>query len=287
MLKENKNNCLVCGQHDFDLIYDHTLMCCRICGFITANMDIDEEILKNIYSENYFKGEEYLDYLKDKEGLQKNFRNRLKQIGKFYPNQNDSTVLEIGCAYGFFGEEFLKLYPNADYTGIDVVSEAITHARKELGLNAYCQDYLSFKTDKKFDHVFLWDVIEHLQHPGKFIDKIHSEQKPGGKLYITTGDIGTWLPRFQKKSWRLIHPPSHIHYFSKRSITKLLETKGYKVNSVKYPSVYRGIKLIFYSLFILNKKPFALVRWVYNKLPSELFIPLNTFDIMFLTATKR
>ena len=51
----------------------------------------------------------------------------------------------------------------------------------------------------------------------------------GGKTYITTGDISAALPRFQKEKWRMIHPPSHLHYFSKKTLTLLLERYDLKV----------------------------------------------------------
>ena len=132
----------------------------------------------------------------------------------------------------------------------------------------------------------MWDVIEHLVNPEEFIKKASFETKRNGRIYITTGDISAWLPKKQKEKWRMIHPPTHVHYFTKNSITRLLNKHGYEIERISYPPVSRSIRVIFYSLFILNKKPFKLFQWIYKLIPEKASIKLNTFDIMFVIARK-
>ncbi len=85
----------------------------------------------------------------------------------------------------------------------------------------------------------------------------------------------------------MIHPPSHLHYFSKKTITLLLEKYNFKVTNVKYEAIYRSLKQIFYSLFILNKRNSSICNKIFDKIPNNLFIPLNTFDIMHIKAIKK
>ena len=132
----------------------------------------------------------------------------------------------------------------------------------------------------------MWDVIEHLITPNKVREKISEEIDSGGRLYITTGDIDAVIPKIRKASWRMIHPPTHLHYFSKKTLSILLEKYGFKVTHIKYPSVSRSIKLIFYSLFILNKSPNKLLFKIYNIIPNHWYFPFNSFDIMFVIAEK-
>lgn len=279
--------CLVCGHHAFLAIHRGTLLRCRHCGFTTANLDIGAQALEQVYTEKYFKGEEYEDYLRDKNVLQMNFRDRLQRISRVIGTKDMVNVLEIGCAYGFFAETLHQFLPSVSYTGYDVVPEAVAHARNVLHRNAICADYLEAAPDGAFSDVFLWDVIEHLPQPEAFIAKIASETRPGGRMYITTGDIGRLLPRLQGPRWRLIHPPSHLHYFTRSSLGRLLEKNGYEVVHVSYPPVRRSIKLIFYSLFMLRKRPSRSISNIYGRIPERWNIPLNTFDIMFVIARKR
>lgn len=265
-------------------IYNSTLMRCENCSHVFANMTIEEDKLKEIYSENYFKGEEYSDYLSDKAMLQKNFKKRLRYISRYSPKM--TSVLELGCAYGFFAE-LIRTLPGLHYSGYDIVPEAIAYAKEKLQLNVFCEDYLIAKAPSTFyTDVFMWDVIEHLPQPELFIQKAAKESAVGGRIYITTGDISRFVPRLRKAKWRMIHPPSHLHYFTKKSITKLLNDNDYSVESITYPSVSRSIRLIFYSLFILRKKPRKFIHNIYNKIPEKASVSINMFDIMFVVAKK-
>ncbi len=250
-------------------------------------MTISSEELKKTYTENYFKGEEYVDYIRDKEILQSNFQIRLKNILKRREVKEISNALEIGCAYGFFSEVLHKNFSNIKYVGYDVVPEAIDYGKNILHQNVVCENYLNSKTEEKYSDVFMWDVIEHLPNPDVFIEKISKETKRGSRLYITTGDIDRIVPKIQKARWRMIHPPSHLHYFSRKTLGLLLEKNGFKIVTVSYPSISRSIHLIFYSLFMLRKNPSTLTKKIYNIIPKSWSIPINTFDIMFVTAEKK
>lgn len=279
--------CLVCCANQFEPIYNNTLLKCGSCGFITANMEVDSEILKQTYTENYFKGEEYVDYLRDKDILQTNFKKRLKQIYKITDKSKIANVLEIGCAYGFFAETINSDLKNIKYVGYDVVPEAIEYGKNILKQNVVCGDYLEAIVTEKLSDVFMWDVIEHLPNPEKFIEKASGELQSGGRIYITTGDIERFVPRMQKAKWRMIHPPSHLQYFSKQTLSKLVEAKGFRVVDVSYPPVYRSVRLIYYSLFMLRKKYPRFVEKIYNLIPSKMNIAINTYDIMFMIAEKK
>ena len=281
-----EKKCLICGNQKFSKIYNETLLKCGSCNFITANLEIDLKELEKVYTENYFKGEEYLDYLRDKNILQTNFKKRLTKINKLIGFEKITNSLEIGCAYGFFGETLTQLVPKTKYIGFDIVPEAINYGKESLKQHIFCSDYLEEKQSEKLSDVFMWDVIEHLPNPEKFIEKASSELALGGRIYITTGDIERLIPRKQKEKWRMIHPPSHLHYFSKKTLTTLLNKNGFEVISVTYPPVYRSIRLIFYSLFMLRKNPSKLINKIYSWIPEKMNIPLNTYDIMFVIARK-
>jgi len=250
-------------------------------------MDISDELLKATYSINYFMGEEYMDYENDREVLRLNFKKRIPGIKKV--SRHGSPVnhcLEIGCAYGFFGEVLLQ-YFKTTYKGIDVVAEAIAYGKDNLKLDLVKGDFLvEPPPSTPWSDVFMWDVIEHLSNPHFFLQKVHKEMITGGRIYITTGDIGALIPRIQGKKWRMIHPPSHIHYFSQKTLAMLLQNYGFKVINAQYLPVYRSVRQIYYSLFLL-KKSGKISSKLFNLIPSQWHIPVNTFDIVFMTAIKK
>jgi 2-polyprenyl-3-methyl-5-hydroxy-6-metoxy-1,4-benzoquinol methylase len=267
-------------------IYSGMLRKCLTCGFVTANLDLKSDDIDELYDSGYFKGEEYLDYVKNKVIFQKNFRRRVSQILTLAGREKIKSVLDIGCAYGFFGEVVRAMIPEATYLGVDISEEAIAHVSDELNLEVIHAPYLEYDGIRKFTDVCMWDVIEHLQHPDRFLEKIHSDLEPDGRLWITTGDIDALVPRIMKRRWRMIHPPTHLHYFSARTLGHLLTRKGFEVRRISYPRVTRGLQQIFYSLFMLGEKPGKWVRKFHSAIPPKMSVNINTFDIMFVMAVK-
>lgn len=280
--------CLVCNSPVLKEIHHGLLVKCRDCGFITANMNLSSEDFSRYYGESYFTGEEYSDYASDKEILQYNFSKRINDLKKRSVGIPVENVLEIGCAYGFFGELVVKNFPDCCYTGIDVATEALMKGQKITGIPLQYADYLLFPSPEvKYSDIFMWDVIEHLPRPEDFIAKIANETKQGGRVHITTGDINRLLPRLQGRKWRMIHPPTHLHYFSKKTLTLLLENNGFQVEYYSYPPVFRSVKQIFYSLFLLKKKEKKWKSKIYNSISEKRFLKVNTFDIIYLIAKKK
>jgi len=282
------NSCQICQSNRLTPLYNNTLLRCETCTHIRANMEVSAEKLAEIYSENYFKGEEYADYLADKIILQQNFAKRLQSIRQLNPVPSYKQVLEIGCAYGFFAELFRNQNPHAAYLGIDLAEEAVSYGKNTLHQPLESGDYLQLQApENSYSDVFMWDVIEHLPNPELFIQKIAAETQSGSRIYITTGDIGSRLATWQKNKWRMIHPPTHLHYFTRQSLKILLSHYGFEEERVSYPPVSRSLKVIFYSLFMLNKKYGSLVKKLYESIPEKASISVNTYDIMFFTARKK
>jgi len=284
---KSTNSCLVCKSREMKPIYSGILRKCLNCGFVTASLTGDRVKIDKLYHARYFQGEEYMDYQKDKVILQKKFRRRVNQIFKLAGRENIKSILDIGCAYGFFGEVARTMIPEASYQGFDISQEAIRYASEHLNLNVIRANYLESTADMQFTDACMWDVIEHLQYPDRFLEKIHTELEPAGRLWITTGDIDALIPRIMKRRWRMIHPPTHLHYFSSQTLRHLLTRKGFEVQRISHPPVIRGLRQIFYSYFMLGKNPGTMVQKIHSIIPPKMCVYMNTFDIMFLMAVKK
>jgi 2-polyprenyl-3-methyl-5-hydroxy-6-metoxy-1,4-benzoquinol methylase len=285
--KKGEEVCLVCEGNETENLYSGQLRKCSECGFITANLDLTRAEIKDLYGEKYFKGEEYLDYINDKSAIQKNFRKKFRTMRRIAGEKEIRSLLEIGCAYGFFGEVVKIISPGTKYLGLDVSEEAIHYASEKLDLTVSGIDYLSLPVEKKYTDICMWDVIEHLQRPDLFIEKIHSDLLPGGRIWMTTGNIEALIPRIMGSRWRMIHPPTHLHYFSSKTLTRLLRKKGFDIKRITYPAVSRGLKQMFYSTFMLGKEPGKITRKIYSLIPDKVSFSINTFDIMFLLAERK
>ncbi|MFM8242292.1 MAG: class I SAM-dependent methyltransferase, partial [Crocinitomicaceae bacterium] len=173
-------SCPICSGWQTLKIYNDTLIECKECTHIWADLSLNEEELRKIYAENYFKGEEYADYLSDKLILQTNFNKRLKSLNKLIDAPKFESVLELGCAYGFFGELLLK--PGNKYIGYDISEDSIRYANDNFGEYFSSKNYLLEEIQKEsFSDIFMWDVIEHLVNPEEFIKKASFETKRNGR----------------------------------------------------------------------------------------------------------
>ena len=130
----------------------------------------------------------------------------------------------------------------------------------------------------------MWDTIEHLENPKEFIKKIYNDLDLGGHLFITTGDAGSLLAKIRRENWRIIHPPTHIFYFSKKTITKLLEQCGFRVVKISHPGVYRSLSQTYYSLFLLKRSGGQMKVEKIKKIDMPVYF--NTYDIMMIAAKK-
>lgn len=276
-------NCDICNCKKF-IVHYKILNKCQNCGHIFASENLSPEELKNIYKEKYFFGDEYVDYIGEEDCLKINFISRQKIIEKYISPKN-KKLLEIGCAYGFYLDVVKNKFKKIE--GIDISKKAIIYAKKTGNHDVYEGDFmdLDFK-NKNYDMVCMWDTIEHLKSPNNYIAKIQKLLSKKGIFAFTTGDISSFVASFRKHKWRMIHPPTHIHYFSKKSVQDILEANNFRVLSITYPSTYRTLDNILYNLFVLRKK----MPWVYNFSRmlgiTRLKIKLNLFDIMLVIAQK-
>jgi SAM-dependent methyltransferase len=280
----DKLNCLVCeGAYGTSNLPG--LKQCQNCGFISADMSLSDEQLGSLYGEDYFHGDEYRNYVSEQDSLQDNFRRRLRTLHEIIPDLGDKSVFEIGCAYGFFLDEVGKDVRCA--SGIDISVEGTRHAREVLGADAMTGNYLAYSPPEQVDLVAMWDTIEHLPRPDLFIAHASRHLREGGHIAVTTGDIGSLNARLRGKRWRMIHPPTHLHYFSVSTLTRLLERNGFEVVHASHPGNARNLRSVLHFVLELRLGWKRLYRLISGWRILDLSITMNLFDIMFVVARRK
>ena len=78
-----KRACLVCGGKFGP---SRILLTCEKCKFTTANLTLSEEQLRQLYTADYFTGNEYRDYVADRLVIEKQFRLRLRKLLQLVPD---------------------------------------------------------------------------------------------------------------------------------------------------------------------------------------------------------
>jgi 2-polyprenyl-3-methyl-5-hydroxy-6-metoxy-1,4-benzoquinol methylase len=278
------SNCLVCGGRMQPSSLPG-LVKCGACGFVSANMTLTDEEVARLYDRSYFFGDEYLDYVAEEESLRLNFNSRLRTLQHVVPDLREHDIFEIGAAYGFFLDEARHFAKSV--SGIDISQDAIAYGRSRFELDIQQGDYLKRELGRKYGVVAMWDTVEHLQRPDLFVAKVKDDLMPGGILALTTGDIGSVNARLRGQKWRMIHPPTHLHYFSADTMKKLLDRQGFDVVHLSHPGISRKLRSILYYVLVWRTRKTELYDALSHWRVFDLPINVNMFDIMYVIARRR
>jgi SAM-dependent methyltransferase len=136
-------------------------------------------------------------------------------------------LLDLGCWVGYLLVEAERRGWHA--TGVEPSAFAATFARDRLGLDVIEGDLFSHElTGQTFDVVTMNDVIEHLAEPGEALDRAAELLAGGGIVGLLIPDAGSAIARMLGRRWWSVIP-THLQYFTRRSIGVLLRRHGFDV----------------------------------------------------------
>jgi 2-polyprenyl-3-methyl-5-hydroxy-6-metoxy-1,4-benzoquinol methylase len=245
---------------------------------IYINPQLTDESVARIYSEQLYRQKsDRLDLLLPRlDGYKSGL---LKKFEKF---RRTDLLLDVGCFKGFF------LYSAArrgwTAVGTEVSRPAIRFARQRLGLRVEMGDLLELSQfrDGQFDVITLFDVIEHLSRPDRYVNRAYRLLRRGGLLYIETPNVRA-LPRYLVgKRWAIFHS-LHRYYFQPRTIERLLRSAGFgRIRTVTVGMLPMGIRkdepgeaTLGNGHRWLKHLPIDVIRSVKNTVEFLLYLPLD------------
>lgn len=97
-----------------------------------------------------------------------------------------AAVLEIGPGFGGL-YQILNESGITDYTGLDLDPDIVKFTNKFFKTKAFkFQSVEDLPLSKKFDYIFAFEVLEHIENPSAVSEKIHALLKPDGMFIATT-----------------------------------------------------------------------------------------------------
>ena len=278
--------CIACGIAAQSVPLYRGIRRCHRCGHVYADLRLTDDELFALYNERFFTGAEFSDYAADERFFRKNFQLRYKELERFIDPARHKRLLEIGSAYGFFLDTVRAEFASAQ--GIDITEAGVTHAREYFKLDVVQGDFLAHDYGaQKFDVVCMWDTIEHLRAPQLYVEKIARLTDRGALLAVTTADVASLNARLRQERWRMIHPPTHLHYFSAATLTRLLERCGFEVVYNRYCGFYRSVGNVAHNILVLRRQRPRLFRWLERTGLTKFGFYLNLYDIMYVIARRR
>lgn len=278
-------HCPVCGnlrRHEFLWHKNHySVHRCQTCGI--GRTDAPDFRAEDFYTAGYFSGDcadGYVDYKASESIIRREFRRTVGFIRKLGPQHG--TLIELGCAYGYFLQEAKAYYR---VLGVEMSRDAAAHCHETGLTEVHCgNDLGKFIQDRgPIDVAVMLDVIEHLVDVEETLQTLSKQVRPGGLLVITTGDWGSAVARLTGRSWRLMTPPGHLWYFTRTALKTLLQKMGYELIHASHPWKFVPLELIArQGMTMLGfKKPARLPSYL-----KSVGLPANLFDAMRLAFRK-
>ena len=225
---------MICGHQNRKVLraYGQTrLFECCVCGLIFQSQDEKKQNQAALY-EDYYKNETGGRFNFGIEYVIRMFRffRALKILSICY---HAKTILDIGSGRGFMLYYLKKYFGYSRACGTQLSRNAVEFSRKKLGLEIYDKDFLEIPFgDEQFDVISLWHVLEHVPVPELYIEKIEHSLKENGRLVIEVPNFDSWTAGFTGVYWLGLDPRYHLHFFSPRTLIRLLEKYKFSIKNV-------------------------------------------------------
>jgi SAM-dependent methyltransferase len=149
-----------------------------------------------------------------------------------------ARILDVGCGAGANARALRSAFPRVHITGIEPNARAAELAREACDdvLQMTVQDWLNDGSGETFDCVVLSDVLEHLAQPVEFLRQMRAHPAVRRATWIiSVPNYGVWYNRVRtllghfEYSWSGLYDRTHLRFFTRRSVQRLLEHCGFEL----------------------------------------------------------
>lgn len=111
------------------------------------------------------------------------------------PKDISGSYLEIGPGHGFYMMMAMRDTSYSHFLGIDISPASVDLTNRILcdsTFGSFCsyeiveRDFLKWSTNQRFDAVVMGEVLEHVENPIDFLERIHEFANEKAFIYITT-----------------------------------------------------------------------------------------------------
>jgi 2-polyprenyl-3-methyl-5-hydroxy-6-metoxy-1,4-benzoquinol methylase len=204
------------------------LMRCTGCGTIVLDPRPVDDVIASLYPPEYepYRFEQLNPIVKAGRDFVQRRKTRL--IERYAPA--GGTIVDVGCGGGallrLLRAETAERYHliGWDYPGphLDTLSAD--------GIETIAAALDSASAPADVDVFVLNQVIEHVPHPDRLLEKLARSLRPGGHVIIETPNARALdAGLFSKRYWGGYHIPRHMVLFDDRNLPRLVERIGLRV----------------------------------------------------------
>ena len=197
---------------------------CPVCDLGILQSDMTEEQYKEYYENEYRKFHKPVlgKTTNARQLFDLNVKFQHDRISLLKPFLNKKMkLLELGCSAGQFLHS-VKPYVGQIY-GYDLDKKALRFARRHVG----CIEWDERK--KGFDVICMFQVMEHVQEPLKYLEKIKQCLDPNGIVMVEVPNLKDSLIAAYDlpNHFQFYFHKAHLWYFTETSLKKLMRQAGF------------------------------------------------------------
>jgi 2-polyprenyl-3-methyl-5-hydroxy-6-metoxy-1,4-benzoquinol methylase len=145
-------------------------------------------------------------------------------------------VLDVGCSSGYLATPLAAA--GVRVSGIELDAPAADAARASCSGGVLVGDIESMELPfepASFDAIVCGDLVEHLRDPASALARLQPLLRPSGRLVLSTPNVANWAMRLSLLGgrWRYtdrgILDRTHVHLFTRKTLTETVEAAGYRV----------------------------------------------------------
>ncbi len=198
---------------------------CDACGFVAVE-DPSTDFAK-LYGESYYEGrgaDPSVDYARelarpDRVVRVYEWRGILELVRSRMGDLSGKRWLDYGSGAG----GLVRFVRDAGIDCVGVDTGAYAPRARAAGVPMLTDEEVT-KMPGAFDVVTLVEVIEHVIDPLPFLERVAALLRPGGLLFLTTGNAAAHRKGFF--DWSYVVPEIHVSFYTPRALTIAFERLG-------------------------------------------------------------
>lgn len=148
------------------------------------------------------------------------------------PARPGARVLDVGCG----GGRYLLFLRERGYevAGVEPSAETAGALREQFGLETHTGELVDAGLPAEaFDVVTFWWVLEHTHRPLEALREARRILRPGGRVVVALQNFDSLARHLFGPHWHHIDLPGHLYQFEPGTLTRALQSAGFRVERVR------------------------------------------------------
>jgi 2-polyprenyl-3-methyl-5-hydroxy-6-metoxy-1,4-benzoquinol methylase len=226
---------MICSD-DYATGEQFSLWRCIDCGFLfTQEAPVEAEIGR------YYETPDYISHSDTHQGLMNRVYHWVRHfmltrkallVERAVGTKQGRKALDIGTGTGYFPHTLQQR--GWEVTAIEKNASARQFARDHFQLEVLPDEALwgEALTEKRFDAITLWHVMEHLEHLNEVWERLSLLLKPEGALIVAVPNPTSYDACHYGARWAAYDTPRHLWHFAPKVMAQLAAKHGFEVKAI-------------------------------------------------------